>query len=121
MTVQLRFSGFLDDEDLRFGILWDLGCTGLVQDGDYVVAFFPERVQVPFNGTWAEVPPIDYLEEYRRSLKPLYLDRIVVSSTNKTVLLEPCQNVIWLDPGMAFGTGYHETTRLALLALAAND
>ena len=121
MTVQFRFSGFLDDEDLRCGLLWDRDCIGLVQDGGYVVAFFPERVEVPFKGTWSEVPSIDYLDEYRRSLKPLYLDRIVVSSTKKTVLLEPCQKVLWLDPGMAFGTGYHETTRLALLALAARD
>ncbi len=121
MTVQFRFPGFLDDDDDRFAVLWDQGCTGLLQDGDYVVSFFPERVQVALEGTWLEVPKIDYLDEYRQSLKPLYLGRIVVSSTSKTVVLEPCQKVIWLDPGMAFGTGYHETTRLAILALVARD
>ena len=121
MTVELRFSGSLESEDARLNVLWERGCTGIVQEGNDVVAFFSERVKIPFHGTWAEVPEVDYLEEYRRSLKPLPLGRIVVSSTFNSVLLESCQKVLWLDPGMAFGTGYHETTRLALLALASRD
>jgi ribosomal protein L11 methyltransferase len=41
-----------------------------------------------------------------------------------TFKLPPGDAVLWLDPGLAFGTGNHETTRLVverLVGLAAND
>jgi ribosomal protein L11 methyltransferase len=121
VTVRLRFYGSLDNEDARCDSLWERGCIGLLQEGDHVVAFFKERVTVPFQGTWAEVAEVDYLEAYRRSLKPLRFGRIVVAPTYCSVRLEAHQKVLWLDPGMAFGTGHHETTRLALCALGSRD
>jgi ribosomal protein L11 methyltransferase len=36
-----------------------------------------------------------------------------------TFVLPPGDEVLWLDPGMAFGTGNHETTRLVVERLVA--
>jgi ribosomal protein L11 methyltransferase len=52
----------------------------------------------------------DWFEKWKQSLKPIWL--------TKKFLVDPAINkkdeihVIKITPGMAFGTGYHETTRL---------
>lgn len=45
----------------------------------------------------------------------------MIAPTHREVTLRPGQAVVWVDPGMAFGTGHHESTRLALRALGARD
>ncbi|MEX2225387.1 MAG: 50S ribosomal protein L11 methyltransferase [Dehalococcoidia bacterium] len=44
-------------------------------------------------------------------------DRIVVVPSWRTYDVQPDDVVVTLDPGMAFGTGQHETTRMCLEAL----
>src|SRR5690606_17777488 len=48
------------------------------------------------------------------SLGPIDLGALVIAPTHATAELRAGQKVLWLDPGMAFGTGHHESTRLAL-------
>ncbi|MGE0525893.1 MAG: 50S ribosomal protein L11 methyltransferase [Bdellovibrionales bacterium] len=60
----------------------------------------------------------DWLAEWKTGFKPFALvhDHWVVPSWCEPP--ELAKHKIWIDPGMAFGTGTHETTRLVAQALA---
>ena len=107
--------GDLEAFDTTF--LWDAGCTGVAQEGSEVVAYFPARVALPLPGRWEEVAATDWVARYYAELEPIVLNRLIIAPTHREVTPKPHQRVLWLDPGMAFGTGHHETTRLALEAL----
>ncbi len=98
--------------------LWDHGCRGVVEDGEAIVAYFDHLVELPLEGSWSELAEVDYLERYYRELEPLTIGPLVVAPTHRSATLTAGQKPLWIDPGMAFGTGHHETTRLALEALA---
>ena len=119
MSEVFRFTGSLDDP--ATDQLWEFGCEGLWQDGAEVVASFPERLELPVDGTWEAPDEEDYLQRYFESLQPVYLTHLVIAPTHTEVTLKAGQKPLWLDPGMAFGTGHHETTRLALRALESLD
>ena len=119
MSEVFRFAGSLDDPETDQ--LWALGCEGLWQDGAEVVASFPERLELPLNGKWESDDGEDYLQNYYETLQPVYLEHLVIAPTHAEVTLVVGQKPLWLDPGMAFGTGHHETTRLALSALESLD
>ena len=56
-------------------------------------------------------------EEWKKFFKPVRIGRIVVKPSWEDYDAGPEDVIVELDPGMAFGTGYHESTRLCLLAL----
>jgi ribosomal protein L11 methyltransferase len=116
MSEAFRITGSLQDERLS-DLLWQHGCTALWQDGEVLVAYFPERLELPFQGTWEAADTTDYLAQYYADLKPVEFNELVVAPTHAQVTLSAPQQVIWLDPGMAFGTGHHETTFMALATL----
>ena len=104
--------------------LWEAGCSGVVIDGDDLVGIFEapatalESGALPVSGVWEDVDERDHVAAYFAGLEPVEVGAIVVAPTHRRVSLTAGQRVLWLDPGMAFGTGHHETTRLALAALA---
>jgi ribosomal protein L11 methyltransferase len=104
-------------EGLESTLLWDYGCQGVWQDGEDLVAYFEKRLNLPLEGTWETTDDQLYIKQYYETLQPIYLEKLVVAPTHTEVTLKAPQKVIWLDPGMAFGTGHHETTRMALQAL----
>jgi ribosomal protein L11 methyltransferase len=116
MSEAFRVKGSLQDDTLS-DILWQHGCTALWQDGEMLVAYFPERLELPLVGSWEASDATDYLARYYAELKPVVLPKLVIAPTHAEVTLSAPQQVIWLDPGMAFGTGHHETTAMALAAL----
>lgn len=60
----------------------------------------------------------DWAEEWKRHFPVLRVGRrIVVRPTWRRHRASPGEVVVGLDPGMAFGTGLHPTTRLSLAAL----
>ena len=59
----------------------------------------------------------DWLEEWKRSWQPVEVGRFIVAPPLSDVPQSPDRFVIRIEPGMAFGTGTHETTRLCLLAI----
>lgn len=103
--------------------LWDAGCAALLEDGADLVAVFDAAGDaaapaLPAGGRWEAVDERDHVAAYFAGLDAVRVGCVVVAPTHRQALLEAGQTVVWLDPGMAFGTGHHETTRLAIAALA---
>jgi ribosomal protein L11 methyltransferase len=65
--------------------------------------------------TWIEDD--DWATAWRKYFKPIRIGRIVVKPSWEEFEPGPEDTVVELDPGMAFGTGNHESTRLCLLVL----
>ncbi|SDS29649.1 50S ribosomal protein L11 methyltransferase [Opitutus sp. GAS368] len=61
-----------------------------------------------------ELPDEDWKNSYKAHFKAWKFDRLnwVPVWERETFVLPAGEEVLWLDPGMAFGTGNHETTRL---------
>jgi len=121
MSVTFRFPGTLEASEAETALLWEEGCRAVVQEGPEVVAYFEAPVDLPLEGRWEEVTDYDWVADYYAGLGPVEVGPLVVAPTHREVTLRPGQRVLWLDPGMAFGTGHHATTHLALAALGALD
>ena len=60
----------------------------------------------------------DWENSWKQYYKPVYLgENVVIKPVWEEIDEKPGQVVIELDPGMAFGTGTHETTRMCLEVL----
>src|SRR6185369_11327170 len=57
------------------------------------------------------------LEEWKRKWQPVHVGRFIIAPPWSEISPTPDKVVIRIEPGMAFGTGTHETTRLCLAAL----
>jgi ribosomal protein L11 methyltransferase len=112
VSEAFRTKGHLESPEAT--LLWDYGCQGVWQDGEDLVAYFEKRLDLPLEGNWETTDDQLYIKQYYDTLQPIYLNKLVVAPTHTEVTLKAPQKVIWLDPGMAFGTGHHETTRMAL-------
>ncbi len=115
--VTFTFAGDLASDPPEAAALWEAGCRGMQQQGDRIVAWFDDRAPLAVDGVWADADDTDWLERYHRELQPVEIGTLVVAPTHRTVTLRAGQQPLWLDPGTAFGTGHHETTRMALAAL----
>jgi ribosomal protein L11 methyltransferase len=67
--------------------------------------------------TIREVPNEDWLGEWKKSWQPVEIGRLVIAPPWSEVKAARDRVVIRIEPGMAFGTGTHETTRLCLKAI----
>lgn len=64
------------------------------------------------------LPDADWNAEWKKHFKPLHVTpSLVIVPSWEPYTAQGNENIIVLDPGMAFGTGHHESTRLALLLL----
>jgi ribosomal protein L11 methyltransferase len=107
--------------------LWEAGARAVAEEGDDLVGYFDTAAAtgatpaVPTGGTWERVDDRDYVAEYFAGLDAVTVGPVVIAPTHRPATLEPGQQVVWLDPGMAFGTGHHESTQLVLAALGRLD
>ena len=60
----------------------------------------------------------DWSESWKQYYKPVPLGRITIVPAWESYEAREDEIIIRMDPGMAFGTGTHETTRLVILMLA---
>ncbi len=115
MSEAFRSKGIL--ESLEADLLWQHGCQGIMQEGEDIIAYFPSRIALPLTGSWESIQDIDYVKQYFDTLEPIVLEHLIIAPTHKHIEAKANQKIIWLDPGMAFGTGHHETTYMALATL----
>lgn len=69
-----------------------------------------------------DVDDQDWVNVWRKYYKPIHIgDNIVIVPEWLKYDAKPNENVVYLDPGMAFGTGEHESTRLCLTLYSELD
>lgn len=82
----------------------------------------PER---EFYGTLEitveDLPEEDWQSGWKQYYKPISVERLTVVPMWEDYTAKEGETVMKIDPGMAFGTGAHETTRLCLKALTQAD
>ena len=64
-----------------------------------------------------EIANRDWLEEWKKNWQPVTVGRFIIAPPWSELPNTNNQVVIRIEPGMAFGTGTHETTRLCLAAI----
>jgi len=120
------------DEDLATALLWEAGTCGIEVESDpggrvALLAYFPGeesasadslRERLPFATVDpAPVPEVDWVARFREAFRPFAVGGFTVVPSWET---PPAGSLpLLVDPGRAFGTGTHETTRLCLAALEA--
>jgi ribosomal protein L11 methyltransferase len=118
-----------EDEDVATAALWEAGTSGIEVRGTAggaveLLAYFAEDAPFPAAaalppGASAEpvpVPDVDWVARFREGFRPFRAGRwLVVPAWDAPRDVPP--DTLVVDPGRAFGTGTHETTRLCLAAL----
>ncbi len=103
--------------------LWGAGADGLWERPHEVVAYFDAAVDLTAGpaggGRWEEEPDRDWLAEWKAGLEPVTVGRLTVAPS--WTVSGPDAATVVIDPGMAFGTGHHATTRRCLAALDRLD
>jgi ribosomal protein L11 methyltransferase len=64
-----------------------------------------------------EVADRDWLAEWKKDWQPVEVGRFIIAPPWSEIASASGRIVIRIEPGMAFGTGTHETTRLCLKAI----
>jgi ribosomal protein L11 methyltransferase len=115
------------EEDAAVAALWEAGTAGVEvrpePDGRVrLLAYFPgdgpppDLALLPPDATVepAEVPEVDWVARFREGFHAFRAGRFVVAPPWDLPAGAPSREVLVVDPGRAFGTGTHETTRLCL-------
>lgn len=111
----LRKEDAVHEADLD--VLWEAGASGLEEQEHEVRAYFPERLDLPLQGEWQEAEERDWQAEWKASLKPVRAGVVTIVPPWLKDEVPEGQLPLVIDVGMAFGTGHHETTRMAVEAL----
>ncbi|HEY7390739.1 MAG TPA: 50S ribosomal protein L11 methyltransferase, partial [Bryobacteraceae bacterium] len=111
--------------DLLIADLWEQGCAGITElSGGTVRAFFEDGAEP--ESLLARYPEAivraederDWVREARELLQPMAVgERFFLIPEWRDDPAPEGRFRITVNPGMAFGTGVHETTQLALEAL----
>ena len=117
--------------------LTNVGCLGVIEQDETITAYFPETVDIgtitndlsllkalfdksdkvqnlSFSHTL--IPEQDWNEEWKKGFSPLDVGKRFTILPPWEKRREARINLI-IDPGMAFGTGHHETTRSSLVLM----
>ena len=121
-----------DEEDAATAALWEEGTAGIevrpAEAGEVaLLAYFADAPRVPLAVAAAlaglpgarcepaEVPDVDWLARFREGFRSFRASGFrIVPAWEARGTTARSHDVLVVDPGRAFGTGSHETTRLVL-------
>lgn len=118
--MRIRASG--NDRDAVLALLFELGSMGVQEDGDALVTHFPPPVDgealrqrlrhVSRHAVveMADTPDVDWSVHWRDQIVSHDIGQFVIAPP-WLVRAEDASRTIIIEPGMAFGTGDHATTR----------
>ena len=93
-------------------LLWEAGCLGLEEGPGWIRGYFEAPAELSLGGTWQQEPDVDWQEAWKQGLEPLQVAGLTIAPSWRRP--PPGTEQLILDPGQAFGTGHHASTRLAL-------
>lgn len=103
--------------------LWDQTCVcGLFNadaDEKKICAFLQEKMAIK-NCQFETLPEKNWVEETQKNFPPLHFGKNLWICPSWEKITIPNAIVVYLNPGLAFGTGTHATTALCLEWLEAN-
>jgi ribosomal protein L11 methyltransferase len=118
-----------DDEDFATAALWEAGTAGIEvrpasEDRVHLLAYFPDDAAPPAPALLPpgatletyDAPEVDWVTRFREGFRAFRVGRFLVAPPWDAPQ-GPSPDALLVDPGRAFGTGTHETTRLCLRAL----
>jgi len=120
--LSVRVRAPAEDREAVVALLFEMGSQGLHEDGDALVTHFPPPVEQEFLASrlhkvsptadveMADTPDVDWSERWRDRIGRHELGALIVAPPWLARNDEAGRTII-IDPGMAFGTGDHETTR----------
>jgi ribosomal protein L11 methyltransferase len=131
-----------DAEDLAGAALFDMGTSGIVtleetESSVKLGAYFDEHADMEmiarsieaelaraglhsalFSLSISNIPEQDWMQKWKEGFEPVEIgERLMIAPSWKLPGESTGRQVIQIDPGMAFGTGTHETTRMCLEAI----
>lgn len=130
--VELRISLKDDFHELLIAELFDLDFEGFEQDDDLLIASIPtnrfddtkrediERMLMKLGGDSSilsekVIPDQNWNEAWEKTIQPQTIGKFYVHPTWSVSDVELGDKIeLMIDPKMAFGTGYHATTRVML-------
>jgi ribosomal protein L11 methyltransferase len=113
------------DRDLVIAALFASGSQGVLEEGDALVTHFPPDADVDEiragiaradSGATVEVttaPTVDWSEAWKHGVRAHQLGDLAVVPPWLEGTRDPAHTIV-IDPGMAFGTGEHQTTRCVM-------
>jgi ribosomal protein L11 methyltransferase len=135
-AIEIEVSG--DAQEIVGALLMEVaGCQGFMATPVAVTGYLPvddrlENTLLALRAAIKESPDLrgkrdltirfvqeeDWANAWKQYFKPQRIGRrIVIKPTWESFTPEPDDLIVQIDPGMAFGTGLHATTRLCLRAL----
>ena len=130
-TIEVKV--YVDESLHEFLIaeLADLGFESFVEEVDHLVAYIRARDwndvaretierwlafhNQPVRVEEAVHEPVNWNQKWEETVKPVVVDRFLIKPTWADVPPDAEDKILLeIDPKMSFGTGYHESTRLAL-------
>lgn len=130
MTVSSAHWAFRVDTGVAMEQVSDvLDLAGVPHDGlsevaDVVTVWFADRPDEdpPLAGRWERVEQADWAEDWKAGLDPVQVGRVRIvppwlADTDSGPAGSAPDVVLLIEPGLAFGTGHHETTTACLRTL----